>query len=240
MKLLLAGAAALAFSASAASAAITVDGVLDAGYGAPTAFVGYNPQAPNSNFQTPTNEADSTSYNIYGKVDGNALYGFWQANPNGTDPNAPFAAVNLYIDTDPDTSSGSDIGFEITNDRAFRPGVFTGGPNNDGYSAPLGLSFFASGNVVEFAIPLSLLQQGIASLPNFGANKFVPNGGRFRFQLSQAFGYSVAGGASFYGNNRLGSFNAPVPEPTTWALMIGGFGLAGAAMRRRSGRVVFA
>jgi hypothetical protein len=24
-----------------------------------------------------------------------------------------------------------------------------------------------------------------------------------------------------------------VPEPTTWALMIGGFGLAGAALRRR-------
>jgi len=31
-----------------------------------------------------------------------------------------------------------------------------------------------------------------------------------------------------------------VPEPGTWALMIGGFGLAGAAARRRSGRVVSA
>ena len=27
---------------------------------------------------------------------------------------------------------------------------------------------------------------------------------------------------------------APVPEPATWAMMIGGFGLAGAAMRRRA------
>jgi hypothetical protein len=26
---------------------------------------------------------------------------------------------------------------------------------------------------------------------------------------------------------------APTPEPAAWALMIGGFGLAGAAMRRR-------
>ena len=26
---------------------------------------------------------------------------------------------------------------------------------------------------------------------------------------------------------------AAVPEPTTWALMIGGFGLAGASLRRR-------
>lgn len=28
-------------------------------------------------------------------------------------------------------------------------------------------------------------------------------------------------------------FNAAVPEPATWALMLGGFGLAGAALRRR-------
>jgi len=31
-----------------------------------------------------------------------------------------------------------------------------------------------------------------------------------------------------------------VPEPTSWALMIGGFGLAGAALRRRATRAVFA
>lgn len=33
---------------------------------------------------------------------------------------------------------------------------------------------------------------------------------------------------------------AAVPEPTTWALMIGGFGLVGASMRRRSAAVSFA
>ena len=33
---------------------------------------------------------------------------------------------------------------------------------------------------------------------------------------------------------------AAVPEPATWAMMIGGFALAGAAMRRRSSKVSFA
>jgi hypothetical protein len=33
---------------------------------------------------------------------------------------------------------------------------------------------------------------------------------------------------------------SPVPEPTGWALLIGGFGLTGAALRRRASRVAFA
>ena len=32
---------------------------------------------------------------------------------------------------------------------------------------------------------------------------------------------------------RVGGFAAPVPEPATWAMMLGGFGLLGASMRRR-------
>ncbi len=40
-----------------------------------------------------------------------------------------------------------------------------------------------------------------------------------------------------------GGFLAPaaaVPEPATWAMMIGGFAFAGAAMRRRRASVAFA
>jgi hypothetical protein len=34
--------------------------------------------------------------------------------------------------------------------------------------------------------------------------------------------------------------NAPVPEPAAWAMMLGGFGLAGGMMRRRRVRVAYA
>jgi hypothetical protein len=46
----------------------------------------------------------------------------------------------------------------------------------------------------------------------------------------------VAGGSASYS----GTVNftvAPVPEPTTWAMMIAGLGIAGAALRRRASRV---
>jgi len=36
------------------------------------------------------------------------------------------------------------------------------------------------------------------------------------------------------------SNGAAAPEPATWALMLGGFGLTGAAMRRRAAKVRFA
>lgn len=54
-------------------------------------------------------------------------------------------------------------------------------------------------------------------------------------------GYVVSGGAlqSFSGSNVAGTFGGTVPEPGTWALMILGFGGAGAMIRSRR-RVAFA
>ena len=240
MKKLLAGAAALAFLASSASAAISVDGVRDAAYGAPTFKVAYDTTVPGGFFGGPAvGTSTNAAYNIYGKVSDDTFYGFWQANPDGTGPNAPFSAVNVYFDTNGNSTLGSDIGFEVGNDRAFRPGVFTGGPNNDGYSAPLGLDFAFTTNSFEFAIPLELLRSGIASLQNYGPAQFLPKGGKLTITISQAFGHDVVRDPNF-GPKRLGQFSTPVPEPATWALMIGGFGLVGAAMRRRHSSVLFA
>jgi len=45
---------------------------------------------------------------------------------------------------------------------------------------------------------------------------------------------------SFSFTNTLGSVQPGVPEPATWAMMIGGFALAGTALRRSRARVSFA
>ncbi|WP_243453768.1 PEPxxWA-CTERM sorting domain-containing protein [Sandaracinobacteroides saxicola] len=49
--------------------------------------------------------------------------------------------------------------------------------------------------------------------------------------FSEAYFYNPAGGRV-----TMTFSSAPVPEPATWAMLIAGFGLVGAALRRRAGR----
>ena len=63
------------------------------------------------------------------------------------------------------------------------------------------------------------------------------------FGLSPRQGIGLLGGAG--GAHDLSDLFQPgvipgVPEPTTWSLLIGGFGLVGGAMRRRSAGVAVA
>lgn len=51
-------------------------------------------------------------------------------------------------------------------------------------------------------------------------------------------GIAAATGDTFTFTLTQGNANGGVPEPASWALMIGGFGLAGAALRRRRAAVV--
>lgn len=58
-----------------------------------------------------------------------------------------------------------------------------------------------------------------------------------------AMGYNLSTNALTYGTTSTATIYrqfAAVPEPATWFMMIGGFALAGAAMRRRSTKVTFA
>jgi len=213
--------------------AVNVDGSLDAAYGAATAHVSYDPAAPNSNFQTPGATTDHASYDIYMTTDANYWYGFFQA-----DTDAPIIATfaNLYFDVDPANGNGSDIGFELSpgHQDFFIPGPGANVDVNDILTAS-----GDNGRSFEVAIPLHYFITKIAGEPYYADTQF--GGGEATLRLSQTFGYSVAGGAS-YGFDRLGLFQTPtlgVPEAATWMSMVLGFGLLGAALRRRT-KIAFA
>lgn len=77
---------------------------------------------------------------------------------------------------------------------------------------------------------------GLAQAAQDAANSRLWGGIHFRFdnEIGLATGETI--GRFAMAQN---AFNA-VPEPATWAMMIAGFGLAGAAVRRRAVRVAFA
>ncbi|NJC33353.1 hypothetical protein GGR88_000827 [Sphingomonas jejuensis] len=63
-----------------------------------------------------------------------------------------------------------------------------------------------------------------------------------RFMFAGVQGFSSVTFASGQNSFEIDNFRAAVPEPATWAMMIAGFGMVGAGMRRRraSGQVAFA
>ena len=213
---------------SAAIAAPVIDGSYDAAYGAAKAIVTYAPGTPTGNFGTPTPFDDNVTYSLYGTDTAGNYYGF--VKTAGSVNGLVFA--NLYFDLDPQNNNGSDIGFEITNSRAFVAG-------GDGTYAPVsGFQFAVSmdGTGIEFLIPNSAFTAAIPGLTYAPGQAFATVGGDVVLRLSQSFSYSVGGGAT-YGNDRLGRVTlvgpAAVPEPSTIAAL--GIGLAGlvAARRRR-------
>lgn len=83
---------------------------------------------------------------------------------------------------------------------------------------------------------------------SFSAGRSLVSGGRtfsliefsYTRKLADVVRANVAtsggDGNDYNGNFRISSAAGAVPEPATWALMLGGFGLVGASMRRRSRR----
>jgi hypothetical protein len=207
-----------------AAAAITVDGVLDPEFGAPSAIVGYDPGAPNGNFGSPTNLAQDVGYSIYVSSDAGFWYGYFLANPAGGGA-AVASFANLYFDMDPANANGSDIGFELStgNQDVFIPGI----PGSNTTTTDILVAVV--GDAIEVGIPLSYFTAPFDSLPYYPGHDFATDS--LVLRLSQTFGYSVAGGDT-YGDARLGAVTlAAVPEPLT--LSIFGVGLIGAAAIRR-------
>ncbi len=72
----------------------------------------------------------------------------------------------------------------------------------------------------------------LASVNSYGLT-FGPNFGDFGGGLNSGWGEFSGYVPIFIHTDFINDAIAAVPEPTTWALMIGGFGLAGASLRRR-------
>lgn len=223
-----------AMFSTAAFSSITVDGTLDSDYGAPTAHVGYDAAAADSNFGAPSAVSKYSAYDIYLKGQDGFVFGMVKSADND---GLPFA--NLYFDVDYGTRAGSDIGFEID---ASRTNMFV--PENGTMVRGItgvATALSSDGKQLEFAIPTSYFTTPLAGL-TYNSHLTLPAvGDHVRLNLSQSFGYSVAGGQGNFGDSRLGTAaltSAPatgagaVPEPSSWAMMVGGFGLLGGTLRR--------
>jgi hypothetical protein len=211
-----------------------IDGVIGADWSGPgvtVRSVTYNAGAPSGNFGTPGTSNSGVAYNTYFRGDGTYLYAAVQANPGaGTSGSFPQFA-NLYFSTT--APSNGSIAMEVTNNRFFRGGVSTGGPNNDGYYPATGFATWASNpttGVIEVAIPYSFFTTDPLAMG------FAPATTQMRFNLSQSLGFSVAGGTDYNApggggpDERLGLVQIPAPASLA-VLSLGGL-IAG--RRRRS------
>jgi hypothetical protein len=202
---------------SALAQANTVDGVIGPEWnGVVAKTVTFDAAAPISNFATPGPSNNLVAYKVYIRADSNFVYGAFQTVPagaglddwNGCVGGGLGNVVNLYVDTNPGT--GSDLGFEINNNRAFKPGTagYFDNIRNFGViwavNAPVAYPNAVAG-VSEIAIPWTYLAndpQGIGFPRASSTNSFV------QWRLVQAFGFSVSGGITF-GDTRLGTVGAP-------------------------------
>jgi hypothetical protein len=167
-------------------------------------------------------------------IDYDGAIGFTQTN-GGTDYWA--AQVADYTDGAVNRPTGSDI-----------IALNAGGQKVVTFSQAVINPFFAfsswNGNTVDFSAPFTIVGQGCG---HWGCGTFVPNVGNTGFTGSG----EVHGVLQFQGTFTSISFTdvsenwhgftvgaegvstGAVPEPATWAMMILGFGAAGAMLRRR-------
>jgi hypothetical protein len=223
-------AAALLAATAASAAPVGVDGSFGAEWaGVSATVVGYDAAAPTSNFSTPGLNNHNVGYRVYYRADSQYLYGLLQSNGDTNGLN--FA--NLYFNTD--LVGGSDFGIELDNNRAFKPGS----PGYYDLSGALSVAH-SLGNlnhVIEWSLSWAYINSNPDNILPAGTNS--ANG--IQLRLSQAFGYSVAGGdmdpATFAGP-RFGTVAQAaantVPEPASLALAAFAL-LAAAGARRRRG-----
>ena len=207
---------------------IGVDGIFGPEWaGVTPTFVPHIAGTPPGTFGGPQPGTDNFGYNIYLRGDGLFIYGFLQSVPEaGVTDGGNFA--NLYFGTNP-SFPHSTVGFELTNRDAFIPTAV--GPTVL-FDIASFLTLATTTNApplpdtLEFALPTSFFTGD-----PLGMGFPKSDEGAIVLRLSQSFGLSVAGGATF-GPNLLG-IASTVPEPCTLPLLALGLSALVGYRRRR-------
>ena len=96
-----------------------------------------------------------------------------------------------------------------------------------------------TGNLLGSINVRAQFNEGCTGDPNGGFCNWSAAGVTFA-GTARSINFGGTANQTAFDNITIGAGSPVVPEPTTWALMIGGFGLAGAALRRRNTTVAYA
>lgn len=141
------------------------------------------------------------------------------------------------------TGTSGDGALPAAGDRSRYLSVLAGGEARIAFDAPVFGFSVDLGSLDSYnLLTLNFVGGGVQSFTG-GQLVALPDGnqsaartnGRFRFtadQGQQIAGVTFGSGGNSFEIDRLAA--APVPEPAMWAMMLGGFGLLGVIMRRRS------
>lgn len=162
-------------------------------------------------------------------------YWFGLDDGSGTNLFGPAGSVTIPI-----AVSGVDTVYTLIDNTFGAAGSTEFSITFNGSGGPLTLNYVGSDNTKDYNYP-NCFTNGCDPTPN-ATNWFIdPNFGSglqlVKWNLAPSFGLTSVTFTqinSFNGAIVAGvTVNGGVPEPATWSLMIGGFGLAGAALRRR-------
>ena len=137
-------------------------------------------------------------------------------------------ASSLVLHPGPNNAGGSNLQSVYVAFKAATSGVYN-------YSAAFRVADTSPSGVGISSFTIS----GVTSLFSLsGSSPLFSTSGSISLAANEVFGFIVDKG-SFYNNDSTAvDFTiSAAPEPATWAMMIGGFGMAGVALRRRKPQV---